>query len=183
MKEELRVKDAIIAALEKRVDLFKANATRMRAVLRVPRLAREFHDLMAAGNLTEFACLADVYDRHYRALGESLDPDGQKERRVPDSPGRSPTRNAPPQTLEALSLAERSLVARSVAGSSLLDAEEPQTQSQSLRPKPPQLRLTGNGTMTMRARGAHPFVGSALATGTHPEHFSTLDWHAAKGAP
>jgi hypothetical protein len=184
MKAELAVKDGVIAALEGRVGLFQASATRMRAVLRVPRLAREFHSLMAGGQLEEFACLDDVYDRHYRALGESLLPDGQKERRAPESHRLSPTRNAPPQKLGALSIAERSLVARSVAGSSLLDAEEAQTQPPAVRAKPPQLRLSVNGTMTVRARGDQPpFLGSALATGKDRDHFATVDWSAAKPLP
>jgi len=83
MKTEIQIKDGVIKNLEDRVELFKANCKSMRAVLRVPRLAREFHDLMAAGNLSEFDCLTDVYERHYRAVGESLLPDGEKGRRVP----------------------------------------------------------------------------------------------------
>ena len=83
MKTEIQVKDGVIKGLERRVELFKTNCKSMRAVLRVPRLAREFHDLMAEGRLSEFDCLTDVYERHYRALGESLVPDAEKGRRVP----------------------------------------------------------------------------------------------------
>lgn len=37
---ELKVKDATIKALEKRLELFTDNSTKMKAILRVPRLTK-----------------------------------------------------------------------------------------------------------------------------------------------
>lgn len=77
-KMELKVKDAVISKLERRLELFTDNSRKMKAVLRVPRLTKQFHDLMAPGNLAEFDCLERVYDHHYEGLGQSLeDSDGQ----------------------------------------------------------------------------------------------------------
>ena len=77
-KMELKVKDAVIMKLERRLELFNDNSRKMKAVLRVPRLTKQFHDLMAPGNLAEFDCLERVYDHHYEGLGQSLiDSDGQ----------------------------------------------------------------------------------------------------------
>ena len=68
-KIELKIKDATIVNLENRLDLFTDNSKKMKAILRVPRLTKQFHDKLGEGKLSEFACLEKVYDHHYEAMG------------------------------------------------------------------------------------------------------------------
>jgi len=68
-KIELKIKDATIKNLENKLNLFTDNSKKMKAILRVPRLTKQFHDILAEGKLTEFACLSKVYDHHYEAVG------------------------------------------------------------------------------------------------------------------
>lgn len=69
---ELRVKNAIIEKLDERVCLFKTNATKMKAVLRIPRLTRHYHDLVRANALPEYDCLEQVYRDHFSEFAKDL---------------------------------------------------------------------------------------------------------------
>lgn len=113
---ELKVKDATIYKMEKRAEEFDKLTKKMKAVLRVPRLAKQFHDLMAEGKRGEFDCLEKVYDHHFNAFGQSLFLDD------PQDPRSFNTITEQPK-LEALSYAERSLIDRSLGSPSALNAE------------------------------------------------------------
>ena len=82
---ELKVKDAVIKKMEKRAELFNLCTKKIKAVLRVPRLAKQFHDMMAEGKCGEFDCLEAVYDHHFGALGRSLDDEEPIKLRSPNT--------------------------------------------------------------------------------------------------
>jgi len=69
---EYQLKDAIIDKLDTSVTIFKENGRRMRAVLRVPRLTKQYHDMVRGEEMAEFACLDEVYERHYGKVAEEL---------------------------------------------------------------------------------------------------------------
>ena len=69
---EYKLKDAIIDKLDTSVTIFKENGRRMRAVLRVPRLTKQYHDMVRGEEMAEFACLDEVYERHYGKVAEEL---------------------------------------------------------------------------------------------------------------
>lgn len=62
---ELNVKDAIILTYKTRLELLQGNAKKMKAVLRVPRLTKQYHDMTRDHHLPEFDSIEKIYDRHY----------------------------------------------------------------------------------------------------------------------
>ena len=44
----------------------------MRAVLRIPRLTKLYHDMIRGEKMQEFASLDMVYERHYTKVAEDL---------------------------------------------------------------------------------------------------------------
>jgi len=90
----MKIKNTIIDKLEKRVKLFKDNARKMRAVLRVPRLTKQYQDMVREERIPEFDCIEKVYQRHFEGLAEDI--------------------VEFPENYKRLSIAERSLLDRSV---------------------------------------------------------------------
>jgi hypothetical protein len=62
---ELRVKDEIIKNLEYKLKVLESNSKKMRAVLRVPRMSKQFHDMTRIENMPEFECIEEIYNKHY----------------------------------------------------------------------------------------------------------------------
>ena len=62
----------MITKLGGQADLFKENARRMRAVLRVPRLTKLYHDLIRGENMHEFSSLDRIYEGHFNKVAEDL---------------------------------------------------------------------------------------------------------------
>lgn len=71
----------------------------MRAVLRIPRLTRMYHEKIKRENMDEFECLDKIYDEHFVKMTEDWSPKQFKE----------------------LPIAERNLISRSLIASSDLN--------------------------------------------------------------
>ena len=55
--------EKVIDAYENEMDVFKIEAKKMRAILRVPRLCKMYHDQLAGPQMTEeFKVLEDIYE-------------------------------------------------------------------------------------------------------------------------
>lgn len=58
--------------LDGQVKMYKENARRMRAVLRVPRLCKMYHDQVRQDQMDEFQCLDKIYEAHYAVVQKEL---------------------------------------------------------------------------------------------------------------
>ena len=45
--------------------MFKHQSRRIRAVLRIPRLCREFHEMVTKEKMSEFKSLESIYKKHF----------------------------------------------------------------------------------------------------------------------
>jgi len=72
---ELAIKDATIQKKDLLITKFRANTKKMRAILRVPRLSRLFHEGLREERLPEYEVLEQVYDAHYELAEEWLPAD------------------------------------------------------------------------------------------------------------
>lgn len=53
--------------------MFTANSKKMKAVLRLPRLCKQYHDLIREEKMPEFESLELVFNRHYENLAALLE--------------------------------------------------------------------------------------------------------------
>jgi len=58
--------------LDGQVKMYKENARRMRAVLRVPRLCKLYHDQVRQDNMEEFDPLDKIYEAHYAVVQKEV---------------------------------------------------------------------------------------------------------------
>lgn len=79
-----------------KLKVLNSNSKKMRAVLRVPRMAKQFHDMTRIENLPEFECIEDIYNKHYELTAEEI----LEKENSPD--------------FRKLSIAEKSLIQRSL---------------------------------------------------------------------
>lgn len=68
---EQQVLEVCVTKLEGKCKLYREGGKKLRAVLRIPRLTRLYHDLIRRDGLDEFASLDQVYDLHFKtAVGD-----------------------------------------------------------------------------------------------------------------
>jgi DNA repair ATPase RecN len=68
---EQQVLEACVTKLQGKCKLYREGGKKLRAVLRIPRLTRLYHDLIRRDGLDEFASLDQVYDLHFKtAVGD-----------------------------------------------------------------------------------------------------------------
>ena len=68
---EQQVLEVCLSKLEGKCKLYREGGKKLRAVLRIPRLTRLYHDLIRRDGLDEFASLDQVYDLHFKtAVGD-----------------------------------------------------------------------------------------------------------------
>jgi hypothetical protein len=68
---EQQVLEVCLTKLEGKCKLYREGGKKLRAVLRIPRLTRLYHDLIRRDGLDEFASLDQVYDLHFKtAVGD-----------------------------------------------------------------------------------------------------------------
>lgn len=63
--------ETCVAKLEHRVSLYREGGKKMRAVLRIPRLCKQYHDMINDGAKDDFECLNEVYDRHFTVIANT----------------------------------------------------------------------------------------------------------------
>jgi len=59
-----------VTKLEGKCKLYREGGKKLRAVMRIPRLTRLYHDLIRRDGLDEFASLDQVYDLHFKTVGD-----------------------------------------------------------------------------------------------------------------
>lgn len=69
---ELKVKDATIENLIQRCKVLSAQTKMTRAVLRLPRMSKQFHDKTRIENLPEFDCIEEIYNKHFELSAEEM---------------------------------------------------------------------------------------------------------------
>lgn len=69
---ELQVKDAIIAKKGNQIQRLRKTGENVKAILRIPRLCRQFQERTAAENVPELEILEDVFRSHYGRMEEDL---------------------------------------------------------------------------------------------------------------
>lgn len=71
VEAEYGLKEVIQDMLESQLNIFKENARKMRAVLRVPRLCKMFHDTVSGpASRRDFQILDQLYEKHFLKVAE-----------------------------------------------------------------------------------------------------------------
>ena len=73
---ESKVKDSTIEILQRDLSIFKENSRKLRAVLRVPRLSTEYHNLIKQDHMPELKVLDGVYEKHYEIMAQEMGQNG-----------------------------------------------------------------------------------------------------------
>jgi hypothetical protein len=63
-----------VAKLENKCRLYREGGKKLRAVLRIPRLTRMYHDLIRVDGKDEFESLDHVYDIHFKTVAADFSP-------------------------------------------------------------------------------------------------------------
>lgn len=73
-KKELQVQEAISAKYKHQMEVYKANINRFRAILRVPRLCRIYHEAMREReNVEDLDIIDNIYKEHFANTAKELD--------------------------------------------------------------------------------------------------------------
>ena len=59
--------------LENQVTKYKENVRNMRAILRIPRLCKLYHDRVRADKMKEFKILEDIYEEHFKIVSSEIE--------------------------------------------------------------------------------------------------------------
>ena len=71
---EQQVLEVCVGKLETKCKLYREGGKKLRAVLRIPRLTRLYHDLIRRDGRDEFESLDQVYDLHFKTVAADFSP-------------------------------------------------------------------------------------------------------------